>query len=183
LDCFSEKEINQRREERLNKRKTRSTKSSSVNPLDFLELIVLDLMNYEESWPFLYPVDPEALGITDYFDRIKNPMDLSTVLEKIRQNKYNTIESFRDDTMLIFHNATSYNFAGTDVHNAAERLKEIFGKIYRLLEDIGNKKNMLLKQELTGKVNDHYGILEKLQNESDTLNKQLKEIEDEEKKI
>ena len=33
---------------------------------------------------FHQPVDPEALGIHDYFDMIKNPMDLGTI--KLRLN-------------------------------------------------------------------------------------------------
>ena len=31
------------------------------------------------SWPFLTPVDVEKLGLVDYFDVIKEPMDLGTV--------------------------------------------------------------------------------------------------------
>ena len=30
-------------------------------------------------WPFLQPVDPIKLKIPDYFDIVKEPMDISTV--------------------------------------------------------------------------------------------------------
>jgi len=32
-----------------------------------------------ESLPFRIPVDPEALGIPDYLDIIKKPMDMGTI--------------------------------------------------------------------------------------------------------
>lgn len=42
------------------------------------------LAKYKEADPFRQPVDVEGLGIPDYYDVIKTPMDLKTVRDKVR---------------------------------------------------------------------------------------------------
>lgn len=37
---------------------------------------------------FNQPVDPEALGLTDYFDIVKHPMDLGTILQRLNDDDY-----------------------------------------------------------------------------------------------
>ena len=37
---------------------------------------------------FNQPVDPEALGLTDYFDIVKQPMDLGTILERLNDDDF-----------------------------------------------------------------------------------------------
>ena len=39
---------------------------------------------------FQKPVDPKELGLPDYFDVVKKPMDLSTIKKKIDRNEYLT---------------------------------------------------------------------------------------------
>lgn len=43
------------------------------------------LAKYKEADPFRQPVDVEGLGIPDYYDVIKKPMDLKTVRDKVRE--------------------------------------------------------------------------------------------------
>jgi len=177
FSSISEKEILLRREDRLKNKNLKGNMIKSENPLDYLELIVLDLMNKEEGWHFLYPVEPEALGITDYFDKIKIPMDFSTILEKARQQNYKEIETFKNDILLIFQNATFYNSKGTEVHNAALALEEKFTNMYKMLENIRDNKNQKSKIEIEGHLKDHNGVLEKSKEEYDILNKELSELE------
>ena len=47
--------------------------------------IVDSLMEDENAWPFLKPVDPVADRCPSYFDVIKNPMDLGTVLVSVTE--------------------------------------------------------------------------------------------------
>lgn len=42
------------------------------------------LMEHEDSGPFNQPVDAEELGLPDYRDIVKKPMDLSTI--KVEKN-------------------------------------------------------------------------------------------------
>lgn len=69
------------------------------------KLIKLD----PESMPFRTPVDPAALGIPDYFDIVKKPMDLGTVKQNLINGKYNDPWEYVDDVWLMFDNAWLYN--------------------------------------------------------------------------
>lgn len=40
-------------------------------------------MKHKHGWVFNTPVDTVALGLHDYFEIIKNPMDLGTVKAKL----------------------------------------------------------------------------------------------------
>ena len=62
-----------------------------------------------ESDPFRTPVDPNALGIPDYFDIIKTPMDMSTIKNKLENGDYKEPWEFVDDVWLMFENAWVYN--------------------------------------------------------------------------
>lgn len=54
---------------------------------------------------FAQPVDPAE--VPDYYDIIKNPMDLSTMFSKVQS--YKTPEEFVNDFRLIYANAMEYN--------------------------------------------------------------------------
>ena len=59
--------------------------------------------------PFKQPVDPVRDGAVNYFEKIKHPMDLSTVRSKLNDKEYSTVEEFVDDMKLICHNAVTFN--------------------------------------------------------------------------
>jgi hypothetical protein len=58
---------------------------------------------------FHKPVDPIELGIPDYFDIIKHPMDFSTIKRKLNKNQYTKCKEFCDDMELVFNNCILYN--------------------------------------------------------------------------
>ena len=43
---------------------------------------------------FLLPVDTKELGLEDYHEIVKNPMDLGTVTTKLKENKYTSPVQF-----------------------------------------------------------------------------------------
>ena len=71
---------------------------------------------------FNQPVDPVALGLPDYLDRIKRPMDLRTIRSQLRCRHYRQMSSFIADVELVFQNAMAYNAASTQVHRMARTL-------------------------------------------------------------
>ena len=53
------------------------------------------------------------MGLADYFDIIKNPMDLGTVKKNLKANKYKFVEEFLADIELIWDNCKAYNAEGS----------------------------------------------------------------------
>jgi len=92
--------------------------------------ILKSLQNHEHGWVFATPVNPVELGIDDYFDIIKKPMDLGTIGEKLDQELYHSFEDFRADVQLTFENAMKYNEEQTVVHDMAKALKKKFDLDY-----------------------------------------------------
>ncbi|KAI0221673.1 Transcriptional activator spt7, partial [Massospora cicadina] len=67
--------------------------SSKCGFYENLERIVQDLVDFKEhSYPFLTPVVRKTAP--DYYKKIANPMDLMTVLKKIKAHKYTTKQDF-----------------------------------------------------------------------------------------
>ncbi|CAO3688768.1 unnamed protein product [Rhizopus stolonifer] len=72
------------------------------------EKVLTDLKNYtEHSTPFLNKVSKREAP--DYFDVIKNPMDLGTVTKKMKNLCYRSKQDFGDDLYLIYDNCLMYN--------------------------------------------------------------------------
>ncbi|KAL3631451.1 hypothetical protein CASFOL_024435 [Castilleja foliolosa] len=92
------------------------------------------LMKHKHSWVFNDPVDAKAMGLIDYHDIIKHPMDLGTIKNRLAQNWYKSPRDFAEDVRLVFRNAMTYNPKGQDVHVMAEQLSEIFEERWAIIE-------------------------------------------------
>lgn len=77
------------------------------------------------------PVDPIALGLADYFEVVKAPMDLGTVLRRLDGGSYRDLQNYVSDVYLTFDNAMLYNPKNTDVYLLASNLKKEFDKKFR----------------------------------------------------
>ena len=96
----------------------------------FIGGILTRLKRNANAGPFLHPVDPIALGIPDYTEKIKQPMDLSTIKEKVDNKKYSTNREFEDDMKLMFDNCYLYNGETSPVGQMGKELQKAFEKIY-----------------------------------------------------
>lgn len=75
-----------------------------------LEPLLMKMYNHDpEAMPFRTPVDPNALGIPDYFEIIKKPMDMSSIKRNLDNGTYKNPWEFVDDVWLMFDNAWVYN--------------------------------------------------------------------------
>lgn len=79
-----------------------------------------------ESHPFRQPVDPQSLGIPDYFDIVKKPIDLSTIKRKLDIGQYTDPWEYVDDVWLMFDNAWLYNRKPSRVYRYCTKLAEVF---------------------------------------------------------
>src|SRR5690349_12974708 len=61
------------------KRSRRLVQTTFSDSQEACQKLLTLLMNHELGWPFNQPVDPVALNIPDYFDKILHPMDFGTI--------------------------------------------------------------------------------------------------------
>uniref|UniRef100_A0A3Q3VZL0 Bromodomain-containing protein 2 n=1 Tax=Mola mola TaxID=94237 RepID=A0A3Q3VZL0_MOLML len=87
---------------------------------------MLSKRHYAYAWPFYAPVDAVALGLHDYHDIIKRPMDLSTIRKKMDQREYANVKEFTADVRLMFSNCYKYNPPSHEVVYMARKLQEVF---------------------------------------------------------
>uniref|UniRef100_A0A8C2A4Q9 Protein polybromo-1 n=1 Tax=Cyprinus carpio TaxID=7962 RepID=A0A8C2A4Q9_CYPCA len=73
----------------------------------------------------LFMVKPSKKDYPDYYQIIQDPMDLRTIENNIRTERYNNEEALMDDMKLMFRNARHYNEEGSQVYNDANILEKI----------------------------------------------------------
>ncbi|OAA81021.1 histone acetyltransferase GCN5 [Akanthomyces lecanii RCEF 1005] len=81
-----------------------------------------DLQNHNSAWPFLVPVNRD--DVADYYEVIKEPMDLSTMENKLEADQYPTPEEFIRDATLVFNNCRKYNNESTPYAKSATKLEK-----------------------------------------------------------
>ena len=89
-----------------------------------MQNIMTELQNHAAAWPFLQPVNREE--VPDYYEFIKEPMDLSTMEIKLENNKYEKMEDFIYDIRLVCNNCRMYNGENTSYFKYANRLEKFF---------------------------------------------------------
>jgi hypothetical protein len=126
------------------KRKTESLNASKIR---MCGNVLRKLMDNKLGLLFREPVDPVLYGIPDYFDVIKNPMDLGTVKKKLTNSQYANLDEFAADVRLTFSNAMTYNPPGNQVHTVAEQLNGIFESEWKLVERKCRDRNLVNEQQ------------------------------------
>jgi hypothetical protein len=121
--------------------------SMNVSKTRLCGKILKKLMDHKGGWLFHKPVDPVLYGIPDYFDVIRNPMDLGTVKKKLSDKKYVMASEFAADMRLTFANAMKYNPPGNHVHAVAEQLNRIFDSEWRSVIRKWNVRNPVQEQK------------------------------------
>ena len=90
--------------------------------------IVDNIIRQKRAQWFKAPVDHVALGIPDYPQVIKEPMDLGTVKKQLIEGKYTEAAQVAAHVRLTFDNAMRYNQPVTVFHQDAKKLKLQFDR-------------------------------------------------------
>jgi len=89
--------------------------------------IIQMLLDHSLGFIFATPVDPVALGIPDYFNVVKKPMDLGTVLARLETGEIVSPSDFGEHVRRVFANAQRYNKDSENpIRKAADELKSEF---------------------------------------------------------
>ncbi|XP_071501633.1 nucleosome-remodeling factor subunit BPTF-like [Diadema antillarum] len=103
----------------LAKQKTLTSKD-----YDHLKKMLRQLQSHKMAWPFIEPVS--ELDAPDYYDVIKEPMDLSTVEDRLKNKHYVKLSDFAADIGKIFDNCRYYNPTDTPYYQCADVLEKFF---------------------------------------------------------
>ncbi|KAG2073285.1 hypothetical protein BDR04DRAFT_1095186 [Suillus decipiens] len=110
---------------------------------DSLEGLLHDLrtvtMDNHDAEAFLKPVAKS--DYPDYYDVIVNPMDLQTMLKKVKSKQYKSKREFADDLDLIWTNCFTYN--ATEDHPLRQCAMRLKKKADRLLKNITDRKERI----------------------------------------
>ncbi|RXN19266.1 bromodomain adjacent to zinc finger domain 1A isoform X1 [Labeo rohita] len=101
-----------------------SGRNLGVHELSACELLTVDLVRHEDSWPFKKLVS--RTQVPDYYDIIKKPIALSTIREKVNNCEYQTAAEYIEDVELMFSNCLEYNQRNTNEAKAGLRLQAFF---------------------------------------------------------
>lgn len=95
---------------------------------NFLYLIYFKIKLADKAgiWNLGYPLDRDCFVFEDYFDIVKNPMDLSTIKRKLDTGQYQEPWQYVDDVWLMFNNAWLYNRKTSRVYKFCSKLAEVF---------------------------------------------------------
>ncbi|EME87789.1 uncharacterized protein MYCFIDRAFT_85828 [Pseudocercospora fijiensis CIRAD86] len=106
-----------------------SKEPMTTGQLKFLIEKMKNLKKTKNSIYFLKPVDPVAMAIPTYPEIIKNPMDLSTMEQKLKSSHYKTVQEFADDFALIINNSLTFNGPNHAVTQAGMAMEAYFRKM------------------------------------------------------
>ena len=90
--------------------------------------ITQKLLDHPISNIFSHKIDENIDQAPGYYDIIKNPMDLGTIMEKVENGMYKNIKEWISDVMLVFSNSILYNTEKSYVAIAAHHLEDVFKK-------------------------------------------------------
>ncbi|KAM0195256.1 hypothetical protein ACHAPI_006561 [Fusarium lateritium] len=99
--------------------------------LDFCADLLTRMLSGPGFWtrlvgPFRDAVEPVEDGVPDYFEKVKRPMDLTTIKAKMDRKEYTTEEEFLTDVRQIFDNCFTYWKKGDPMWLAGEKLQKTF---------------------------------------------------------
>ncbi|XP_043303153.1 bromodomain adjacent to zinc finger domain protein 2A isoform X1 [Cervus canadensis] len=92
--------------------------------LTFCEIILMEMESHDAAWPFLEPVNPRL--VSGYRRIIKNPMDFSTMRERLLRGGYASSEEFAADALLVFDNCQTFNEDDSEVGRAGHTMRRFF---------------------------------------------------------
>ncbi|CAD5165743.1 unnamed protein product [Musa acuminata subsp. malaccensis] len=91
--------------------------------------ILKQITQHKWARPFMNPVDVKGLGLDDYYEVIKKPMDFGTIKNQMEAkdgNGYKNVREIYADVRLVFTNAMTYNDDRSDIHVMAKTLLDKF---------------------------------------------------------
>nr|XP_023030372.1 bromodomain adjacent to zinc finger domain protein 2B-like isoform X3 [Leptinotarsa decemlineata] len=109
---------------RINEARLEQAKKQNKKELEQCKPLLEDLECHDDAWPFLLPVNTRQFPT--YKKIIKEPVDLSTIKNRLLHHVYTTKENFSADVRQMFDNCETFNEDDSPVGKAGHSLREFF---------------------------------------------------------
>ena len=86
------------------------------------------LANYPCAKLFLYPVNSHSEGAYDYYQIIKKPMDITSIINNLLNGRYKNFSDWKRDVYLILQNSKTYNGPDSYITILASQLIDHFDR-------------------------------------------------------
>ena len=118
-----------------NSKKRKSEKQALTKAeLNDALLVLQSVLRMKRAQPFSVPVDAKALGLFDYHQIVKYPMDLGTIKSRIERQiksgkgRYSSPEDVFSDVCLVWNNCKLYNVEGSPIYADCLFVQKAFEK-------------------------------------------------------
>ncbi|BFG01675.1 bromodomain-containing protein 3-like [Drosophila madeirensis] len=92
----------------------------------FNKYILMDLYENEYAVHFREPVDMEVVQAPNYYAIVAQPMDMGTIMQRLKNHFYHHVGEAVSDFLLMLHNCFQYNLRGTMVYERGCFLEKFF---------------------------------------------------------
>lgn len=105
-------------------------KTANLELIEAQEALEVALRDSTTNTWFGAPVDAVGLGLEDYFDIVKQPKDLGTILADLNDKKYATALDVWNDICLVWRNCRAYNSRpeDDDIRKICKRSEKLMTK-------------------------------------------------------
>ncbi|XP_064474413.1 protein polybromo-1-like isoform X2 [Ornithodoros turicata] len=109
-----------------------------------LKALIRSLVNYadDSGRPLIsiFMERPSKRDYPDYYEVISNPIDMRTIEENAKSNKYMTEEAMISDLRLMFNNCRLYNEEGSQIYQDADTLERVLNEKIKELGPPGDSR-------------------------------------------
>ncbi|XP_077556575.1 protein polybromo isoform X3 [Haemaphysalis longicornis] len=110
-----------------------------------LKILVRTLLNYTDEMgrPLIsiFMEKPLRKDYPDYYEVIANPIDMKTIDENVKANRYNSEEAMVSDVKLMFSNCRLYNEEGSQIYRDADTLERALHEKIRELGPLNDARS------------------------------------------
>ena len=118
-----------------------------------LQTFTKKLKSNKNSFIFLEEIENVMKSCPDYSDKIKHPIDLVKIIEKVEKGDYDSLDKFNEDIQLMIENCLTYNnLPNSWANRAGVAFQEYYNNNYEKLVtkiENHNKKKYLLGKKRT----------------------------------
>ena len=116
---------------------------------------------------------PTKKELPDYYELIREPIDLRKIKERIKKDRYGCLEDMTRDFDLLISNTKTYNIEGSLIYEDSTVLHAVYQQACDIIEKHNKLPNELEEDDLDNNDNEHANV------EDDTMRDQSnKETED-----